>query len=213
MKWEDFLKAEFKEAYFLELSAFLKEEYANKVIYPVRDDVFSAFRFTPYDELKVLILGQDPYHQPNQAHGLSFSVKPGVPLPPSLRNIYQELKDDLNIDRQNGCLIDWAKQGVMMLNTALTVEASKPMSHKNKGWEIFTDKVIRLCNEHPEPVVFVLWGKQAMMKSGLITNRKHLIVSSAHPSPLSAYNGFFGSKPFSKINRFLKEHNRGEIQW
>lgn len=213
-KWTLFLKEEFKKDYFLKLSAFLKEEYATKVIYPKKEDVFNAFAYTAFDDVKVVILGQDPYHQPHQAHGLCFSVNKGVKIPPSLVNIYKELNTDLGCSiPSHGCLIDWAKQGVFLLNTTLTVEQSHPNSHFNKGWEIFTDTAIQKLNEKTTPVVFILWGRNARSKKSLITNPNHLILESAHPSPLSAYHGFFGSKPFSKCNQFLIENNLKPIDW
>lgn len=213
-KWTPFLKEEFKKDYFLKLSAFLKEEYATKVIYPKKEDVFNAFAYTAFDDVKVVILGQDPYHQPHQAHGLCFSVNKGVKIPPSLVNIYKELNTDLGCSiPSHGCLIDWAKQGVFLLNTTLTVEQSHPNSHFNKGWEIFTDTAIQKLNEKTTPVVFILWGRNARSKKSLITNPNHLILESAHPSPLSAYHGFFGSKPFSKCNQFLIENNLKPIDW
>lgn len=213
-KWTPFLKEEFKKDYFLKLSAFLKEEYAAKVIYPKKEDVFNAFAYTAFDDVKVVILGQDPYHQPHQAHGLCFSVNKGVKIPPSLVNIYKELNSDLGCYiPSHGCLIDWAKQGVFLLNTTLTVEQSHPNSHFNKGWEIFTDTAIQKLNEKTTPVVFILWGRNARSKKSLITNPNHLILESAHPSPLSAYHGFFGSKPFSKCNQFLMENNLKPIDW
>lgn len=213
-KWTLFLKEEFKKDYFLKLSAFLKEEYATKVIYPKKEDVFNAFAYTAFDDVKVVILGQDPYHQPHQAHGLCFSVNKGVKIPPSLVNIYKELNTDLGCSiPSHGCLIDWAKQGVFLLNTTLTVEQSHPNSHFNKGWEIFTDTAIQKLNEKTTPVVFILWGRNARSKKSLITNPNHLILESAHPSPLSAYHGFFESKPFSKCNQFLIENNLKPIDW
>jgi uracil-DNA glycosylase len=212
--WDDFLKEEFNQSYFKELSAFLSEQYKHKTIYPTKEEVFSAFAYTDYPDIKVVILGQDPYHQPGQAHGLSFSVKPSVALPPSLKNIYKELVDDLNVAvPSNGCLIPWAKQGVLLLNAVLTVEKNQANSHANQGWEQFTDHVIEKCNEHSKPVVFVLWGRNAQKKEHLIMNAKHLIIKTVHPSPLSAYQGFFGSKPFSKINSFLLANNRNPIDW
>ena len=212
--WNLFLKEEFEKSYFKELSEFLKNEYANKSIYPKRDHVFNAFAFTSYDEVKVVILGQDPYHQPHQAHGLCFSVNRGVKIPPSLVNIYKELQTDCGCTIPNhGNLIDWTKQGVFLLNTTLTVEESKPNSHLNKGWEVFTDTVIAKINDKQTPVVFILWGRNARNKKSLITNPIHCILESAHPSPLSAYNGFFGSKPFSCCNDFLKSHNLTPIDW
>lgn len=212
--WTPFLKEEFTKPYFLKLSAFLKEEYATKVIYPKRENVFSCFAYSDYDEMKVVVLGQDPYHQPGQAHGCCFSVMKGTKIPPSLQNIYKELQSDLGYPiSNNGCLIDWAKQGVLLLNTVLTVEESKPLSHRNQGWETFTDEVLKKCNEHNSPLVFILWGKNAQEKASLITDPKHLLLKAPHPSPLSAYNGFFGSKPFSRTNEFLIRNHQTPIQW
>jgi uracil-DNA glycosylase len=212
--WESFLKEEFKQPYFIELSAFLSEQYKTHVVYPKKEDVFAAFGYTSYLDCKVVILGQDPYHQPNQAHGLSFSVKQGVPIPPSLQNIYKELASDCGIsEAKSGCLVPWAKQGVLLINTVLTVNDSHPNSHKNKGWEIFTDHVLEKMNAHPSPIVFVLWGKNAQEKEKFITNKKHCIIKGAHPSPLSAYRGFFNSRPFSRINTFLEENHRKPIDW
>lgn len=213
-RWNDFLKEEFKKPYFLEISAFLKDAYANKTIYPKREDVFNAFAYTPYDKIKVVILGQDPYHQPHQAHGLCFSVYKGVPVPPSLQNIYKELQSDLGCSIPNhGYLIDWAMQGVFLLNTTLTVEESKANSHSKIGWDIFTDTVIRKINDKQTPVVFILWGRNARDKKTLITNPIHNIIESAHPSPLSAYNGFFHSRPFSRCNDFLIQRGLTPIDW
>ena len=192
----------------------MRKEYAERVIYPPADDIFNALHYTPLSEVKVVILGQDPYHGAGQAHGLCFSVKPDIETPPSLVNIYKELNSDLGCYiPNNGYLTKWAKQGVLMLNTALTVREGKPNSHANKGWEILTDRIISMVNEKKDPVVFLLWGRNAQNKEKLITNKHHLILKSAHPSPLSAYNGFFGCKHFSKCNAFLKEHNLAEIDW
>ena len=197
-----------------DLREFLKNEYTTKIIYPDKYDIFNALHYTSYKDVKVVILGQDPYHGPNQAHGLSFSVSPGVKIPPSLLNIYKELNSDLECYiPNNGYLKKWADQGVLLLNTSLTVRAGEANSHKNKGWEIFTDKIISLINEKTDPVVFLLWGNNAINKKKLITNKQHLILSSTHPSPLSASRGFFGSKPFSKINKFLISVNKAPIDW
>lgn len=212
--WDDILQDEFNKEYYLNLRKFLDEEYASKVIYPPKQDLYSALRLTPYKDVKVLILGQDPYHEPNQAHGLAFSVNKGIQTPPSLINIYKELHDDLNCYiPNNGYLVPWAKQGVLLLNTVLTVQAHKANSHKGKGWEILTDSIISKLNDKKEPIVFILWGRNARDKRKLITNPKHLIIESAHPSPLSAYNGFFSSKPFSKTNDFLIKNNIKPINW
>ncbi|WP_440250752.1 uracil-DNA glycosylase [Clostridium sp.] len=212
--WNELLKDEFSKDYYLSLREFLKNEYTTKIIYPDKYDIFNALHYTSYKDVKVVILGQDPYHGPNQAHGLSFSVSPGVKIPPSLLNIYKELNSDLGCyTPNNGYLKKWADQAVLLLNTSLTVRAGEANSHKNKGWEIFTDKIISLINEKTDPVVFLLWGNNAINKKKLITNKQHLILSSAHPSPLSASRGFFGSKPFSKINKFLVSVNKAPIDW
>ena len=212
--WNELLKDEFSKDYYLSLREFLKNEYTTKIIYPDKYDIFNALHYTSYKDVKVVILGQDPYHGPNQAHGLSFSVSPGVKIPPSLLNIYKELNSDLGCYiPNNGYLKKWADQGVLLLNTSLTVKAGEANSHKNKGWEIFTDKIISLINEKTDPVVFLLWGNNAINKKKLITNKQHLILSSTHPSPLSASRGFFGSKPFSKINKFLISVNKAPIDW
>lgn len=212
--WNELLKDEFSKDYYLSLRKFLKNEYTTKIIYPDKYDIFNALHYTSYKDVKVVILGQDPYHGPNQAHGLSFSVSPGVKIPPSLLNIYKELNSDLGCYiPNNGYLKKWADQGVLLLNTSLTVRAGEANSHKNKGWEIFTDKIISLINEKTDPVVFLLWGNNAINKKKLITNKQHLILSSTHPSPLSASRGFFGSKPFSKINKFLISVNKAPIDW
>lgn len=212
--WNELLKDEFSKDYYLSLREFLKNEYTTKIIYPDKYDIFNALHYTSYKDVKVVILGQDPYHGPNQAHGLSFSVSPGVKIPPSLLNIYKELNSDFGCYiPNNGYLKKWADQGVLLLNTSLTVRAGEANSHKNKGWEIFTDKIISLINEKTDPVVFLLWGNNAINKKKLITNKQHLILSSTHPSPLSASRGFFGSKPFSKINKFLISVNKAPIDW
>lgn len=205
---------EFEKAYYLDLRGFLIEEYRTKTIYPEKDDIFNALRFTDYEDVKVVILGQDPYHGQGQAHGLSFSVKPGVKIPPSLRNIFKELNADLGYEvPDNGYLKKWAEQGALLLNTVLTVREGEANSHKGKGWEYFTDKVITLLNEREKPVIFILWGKPAQGKLKLIDDDKHKIIMSVHPSPLSARRGFFGSKPFSKVNQLLKEQGEEEIDW
>lgn len=213
-EWDDILKGEFDKEYYLRLREFLKYEYGHYHIYPNMYDIFNALKYTSYSDVKAVILGQDPYHQPGQAHGLCFSVKKGTPLPPSLQNIYKELQSDLGIPpASHGELISWAKNGVLLMNTVLTVRESQPNSHKNKGWEIFTDRVIELLNKRQKPMVFILWGANARSKAKLITNRNHLILQSAHPSPLSAYNGFFGSRHFSQTNAFLEEHGIEPIDW
>ena len=213
-KWDLILQDEFKKEYFENLMSFVKNEYKEKTIYPKQNEVFNAFRYTDFDNVKVVILGQDPYHGPNQAEGLSFSVSNEVLKPPSLKNIFKELESDLKIPfPEHNSLKNWAKEGVLLLNAVLTVEEHKPTSHKDKGWEIFTDDIIKILNERNTPTVFILWGAYARDKKSLITNPKHLVIESAHPSPFSARNGFFGSKPFSKTNEFLKKNNIKEIDW
>lgn len=211
--WDKVLENEMKREYFRKLGSFIKEEYKNKVCYPDYVNIFNALRYTDYENVKVVILGQDPYHGEGEAHGLSFSVLEGVRRPPSLNNIFKELYSDLGIVRTNNCLSDWAKQGVLLLNAIMTVEKDKPLSHKDKGWEIFTDTVIKKLNERNKPVIFVLWGSFARSKKELITNPIHHIIESPHPSPLSASRGFFGSKPFSKINEYLKKDGIDGINW
>lgn len=213
-EWDNLLKEEFKKDYYLNLRKFLVSEYEKKTIFPDKYDIFNALHYTSYSDVKVVILGQDPYHGPNQAHGLSFSVKPGVKIPPSLLNMYKELKDDLGCYiPNNGYLKKWADQGVLLLNTSLTVVASEANSHKSIGWDIFTDKIISLLNERKDPIVFILWGNNAISKEKLITNNWHYIIKSVHPSPLSASRGFFGSKPFSKTNKFLESIEKAPIDW
>lgn len=212
--WQNLLEDEFEKDYYLKLRKFLIDEYNSKTIYPNMYDIFNALHYTEYKDVKVVILGQDPYHGPNQAHGLSFSVKPGVPAPPSLINIYKELNSDLGCYiPNNGYLKKWADQGVMLLNTVLTVRAGEANSHKNMGWEHFTDKIISLLNEREDPIVFILWGSNAQSKLKIITNPKHYIIKSVHPSPLSSHRGFFGSKPFSKTNEFLSSIDKKSIDW
>ena len=212
--WDNLLKEEYKKEYFKNLLDFIKKEYKEKIIYPKQNEVFNALRYTDFNDVKVVILGQDPYHGPNQAEGLSFSVSNEVLKPPSLQNIFKELESDLDIPfPKKNSLIPWAKRGVLLLNAVLTVEEHKPTSHKDKGWEIFTDEIIKTINKKETPVVFILWGAYARKKKDLITNPKHLIIESAHPSPFSARGGFFGSKPFSKTNKFLKDNNLDEIDW
>ncbi len=212
--WEKALKGEFSKDYYKKLFVKIQEEYQTRTIYPPADDIFNAFHFTPLEEVKVVILGQDPYHEPGQAHGLCFSVKPQVPIPPSLVNIYKELEDDLGCYiPNNGYLEKWAQQGVLMLNTVLTVRAHQANSHKDLGWEQFTDAAIRVLAEQDRPMVFVLWGKPAQRKKEMIHNPKHLILESPHPSPLSAYRGFFGSRPFSRINAYLEQNGLEPIDW
>lgn len=212
-KWDDVLKDELKKDYFRNLGIFVKKEYKTKQIFPPYENIFDALRFTDYDEVKVVILGQDPYHGLGEAHGLSFSVRENVAMPPSLQNIFKELENDLNITRTKSDLTDWAKQGVLLLNSIMTVQKDKPLSHKDKGWEIFTDNIIKYLNEREEPVIFLLWGSFARSKKALITNKQHYIIESVHPSPLSAYRGFFGSKPFSKINNILESNGKDKINW
>ncbi len=212
--WDDLLKDEFEKEYYLNLRKFLINEYKTQKIHPSMYDIFNALKFTPYKDVKVVILGQDPYHGPNQAHGFSFSVKPGVQTPPSLRNMFKELNSDLRCYiPNNGFLESWAKQGILLLNTVLTVREGQANSHKGKGWEIFTDRIIELLNKREEPIVFILWGRNAISKEALITNPIHKIIKSVHPSPLSATRGFFGSKPFSKTNDFLVSINKEPIDW
>ncbi|WP_308652589.1 uracil-DNA glycosylase [uncultured Anaerococcus sp.] len=212
--WDLILKDEFEKEYFKKIEIFLDRAYKDKNIYPPREEIFKALELSSYQNTKVVILGQDPYYNYGQAQGLSFSVNEGVKLPPSLRNIYKEMESDLDIKPANtGSLISWAKQGVLLLNASLTVEEKNPNSHKSIGWQIFTDKIISSLNERQEPLVFILWGNFARSKKSLITNKRHMIIESAHPSPLSARHGFFGSKPFSKTNEFLKKYNIKEIDW
>lgn len=212
--WLDVIGEEFNKPYYKELDNFVKEEYKNHQIFPDVNDIFSAFHYTPLKNVKVVILGQDPYHNIGQAHGLCFSVKPQVDIPPSLVNIYKELQDDLGCYiPNNGYLKKWAEQGVLMLNTVLTVRAHQANSHQGKGWEIFTDSVIKAVNESDQPIVFILWGKPAQSKKKMLTNPKHLILEAPHPSPLSSYRGFFGSKPFSKTNAYLVENGLEPIDW
>ena len=212
-KWDVILKDEFNKNYFRKLGTFVKSEYKNKVCFPKYSDVFNALRYTDYDQVKVVILGQDPYHGEGEAHGLSFSVHDDVRRPPSLNNILKELYNDLGVVRSGNELTDWALQGVLLLNSVLTVVKDTPLSHKGKGWEIFTDNIIRYLNERDEPIVFILWGSYARSKKELITNKKHFIIESAHPSPLSASRGFFGSRPFSRANDFLVRNGISPIKW
>lgn len=214
LSWQAVLAEEFDKSYFRQLQDFLTEERQSQRVYPPDEDVFSAFALTPYEHVNVLLLGQDPYHGENQAHGLCFSVRPSIKPPPSLVNIFKELKDDVGFNLpNNGYLITWAKQGILMLNAVLTVRAHTPNSHKNKGWETFTDAVINKVNQKPDPVIFVLWGGYAQKKIKLIDIKRHKVIQSAHPSPLSARNGFFGSKPFSAINSALCSFGKAEIDW
>ncbi len=211
--WDTVLDGEFDKDYYVALRTFLIQEYKTQVIFPSKYDIFNSLKHTSYQNVKAVILGQDPYHEPNQAHGLCFSVKKGVPKPPSLVNIFKELESDLGIKApDHGCLEDWAKQGVLLLNTVLTVRIGRANSHKGKGWEIFTDHVIELLNRREKPMVFLLWGANAKSKARLITNRNHLILTAPHPSPLSAHNGFFGCRHFSKANQFLSQYGE-TIDW
>ena len=212
--WLEPLKPEFRKPYYAKLYKTVMDEYHTKRIYPPADDIFNAFALTPLKDVKVVILGQDPYHGDGQAHGLCFSVKPQVAIPPSLENIYKELHDDLGCKiPSHGCLTSWAKQGVLLLNTVLTVQAHKPMSHRGVGWEEFTDAAIAKLNTQDRPIVFILWGKPAQEKAKMLSNPKHLVLKAPHPSPLSAYRGFFGSKPFSQTNDFLIKNGETPIQW
>ncbi len=212
--WADILNAEFQKDYYKKLRDFLKNEYSSYKIYPDMFDIFNAFKYTPYSSVKVVILGQDPYHNEGQAHGLAFSVKKGVDVPPSLVNIYKEQKTDLGITQpSHGCLTEWAEQGVFLLNTALTVRAGQANSHKGKGWETFTDNVIKSLSARQEPIVFLLWGGNARQKAGLIDKSRHLVLEAPHPSPLSAYYGFFGCRHFSKANEFLLARGEKPINW
>lgn len=212
--WDDIIGDEFQKDYYKRLRCYLKGEYQRETIYPSMYDIFNALKYTPYDDVKVVILGQDPYHRPNQAHGLCFSVKNSVRKPPSLNNIFKELNADVGAYiPNNGCLIKWAKQGVLLLNTILTVREGKPMSHKGQGWETFTEEVLKKLNNRQKPIIFMLWGNPAKNKKHLITNKNHYILEAAHPSPLSAYNGYFGCKHFSKANEILINLGQNPIDW
>ncbi len=212
--WDEILKDEFSKEYYLRLRQFLKQEYSSHTVYPDMYDIFNALKATAYKDIKIVILGQDPYHEPNQAHGLCFSVKKGVEPPPSLKNIFKEIQAELGIAPPNhGELTKWANQGILLLNTVLTVRRGAANSHKGKGWENFTDAVIKKVNEREKPVIFMLWGGNAKQKLPLITNPKHIVLKAAHPSPLSAYNGFFGCGHFSKANEILREMGEKEIDW
>ena len=212
-EWDNFLAPLFQSENYLKIREFLKQEYSHYTVYPSMYDIFNAFKMTPYSKVKAVILGQDPYHEPGQAHGLCFSVKEGTKLPPSLVNIYKELESDLGIPpAQSGNLEKWARQGVLLLNTTLTVRQGIANSHKDCGWTEFTDEVIKILAEREKPIVFILWGANARSKKKFIDNR-HFVIESAHPSPLSCYNGFFGSKPFSKTNDFLTKHGETAIDW
>lgn len=213
--WDNYLKKEFESEYYLKIREFLKQEYFKKTIYPDMYDIFNALKFTSYSDCKIVILGQDPYHGEGQAHGLSFSVKPGIKTPPSLVNIYKELSCDIKgfYIPNNGYLTKWAKQGVLLLNASLTVVAGNANSHSKIGWQIFTDNIIKILNEREKPLVFMLWGNNAIRKEQLITNKHHLILKAAHPSPLSAHNGFFGCRHFSKANEFLEKNGLVPVDW
>lgn len=213
--WKEKLMGEFEKPYMLNLKKFLQAEYAkHKTIYPPGDDYFAALNLTPFEKVKVVIVGQDPYHGPGQAHGLCFSVRDGVRFPPSLLNIFKELQSDVDFKMpKSGCLIPWAEQGVLLINSVLTVEAGKAGSHQGKGWEIFTDKIISLLNEEREHLVYILWGSYAQKKASFVDRKKNLVIEGPHPSPLSAHRGFFGSKPFSKTNTYLHAHHKGQIHW
>lgn len=212
--WDEILAEEFEKEYFLNLRDFLKKEYEEQTIYPPKEDIFNALRYSSYENTKVVIFGQDPYHEPNQAHGLCFSVNKGVQIPPSLVNIYKEIENDLGITPpDHGYLEKWAKQGVLLLNNVLTVRKGQANSHRGKGWEEFTDSVARHLNEREAPMVFILWGSNARAKEALITNKNHMIIAGPHPSPLSAYRGFFGGGYFSKANRFLEITGQKPIDW
>ena len=212
--WQEALKDEFKKDYYKQLFEKVNEEYRTRLIFPPANDIFNAFHLTPLKDVKVVILGQDPYHGNNQAHGLCFSVKPEVEIPPSLVNIYKELQDDLGCTIPgHGYLVKWAKQGVLMLNTVLTVRAHQANSHRGIGWEEFTDAAIRVLNTQDRPIVFILWGRPAQMKKAMVNNPRHLILKAPHPSPMSSYRGFFGSRPFSKTNQFLEANGVEPIDW
>ncbi len=212
--WDEILAQEFQKPYYLQLRRFLKDEYRNYTIYPNMHDIFNALKATSFENVKVVIIGQDPYHGPGQAHGMCFSVQKGIDVPPSLKNIYKELVSDVGISLpQHGQLSYWAEQGILLLNTVLTVRQGQPNSHKGKGWEIFTDTVIKKINDKKTPVVFLLWGANARAKSALITNPKHILLQAPHPSPLSAHSGFFGCRHFSKTNQILMNNNMEPIDW
>ncbi len=211
--WDSILKEDFQSESYLALRSFLASEYRKGTIYPPMHDIFNALKCTPYENVKAVILGQDPYHGKGQAHGMCFSVKPPTPAPPSLVNIFKEIENDLGIKNTSPYLVKWAEQGVLLLNTVLTVREGQPNSHKGKGWEVLTDSIIKKLNERNEPIVFILWGGNARSKKALITGKQHLVLESVHPSPLSAYNGFFGCKHFSKCNEFLTKNRVEAIDW
>lgn len=213
-EWDEILKDEFQSDYYAQIRETLKQEYASHEIYPPMQDIFNALRYTSYSDVKAVLLGQDPYHGPGQAHGLCFSVRPGVAPPPSLQNIFKELQSDMGLPApHSGCLIPWAKEGVLMLNTTLTVRRGQANSHSKIGWTKFTDAIIQKFNDHKQPIVFLLWGSNARSKKALITNPNHLILETVHPSPLSAHQGFFGSRHFSQCNEFLMAHGIAPIDW
>lgn len=211
--WDAVLKEEYEKNYFKNIVMFINKEYKEKIVYPPKRDILRALKLTDYNDVKVVILGQDPYHGENEANGLSFSVNEGIKLPPSLKNIYKELYDDLGITKTTGDLTSWANQGVLLLNSVLTVLKDTPTSHSKIGWQEYTDAIIRKLNEREKTIVFILWGNYARSKKNLITNKRHYIIESPHPSPFSANSGFFGSRPFSKTNEFLKKNNIKEIEW
>lgn len=211
--WDVVLKEEYEKNYFKNIAMFINKEYKEKIVYPPKRDILRALKLTDYNDVKVVILGQDPYHGQNEANGLSFSVNEGIKLPPSLKNIYKELYDDLGITKTTGDLTSWANQGVLLLNSVLTVLKDTPTSHSKIGWQEYTDAIIKKLNEREKPIVFILWGNYARSKKNLITNKRHYIIESPHPSPFSANSGFFGSRPFSKTNEFLKKNNIKEIEW
>ena len=211
--WDVVLKEEYEKNYFKNIAMFINKEYKEKIVYPPKIDILRALKLTDYNDVKVVILGQDPYHGENEANGLSFSVNEGIKLPPSLKNIYKELYDDLGITKTTGDLTSWANQGVLLLNSVLTVLKDTPTSHSKIGWQEYTDAIIRKLNEREKTIVFILWGNYARSKKNLITNKRHYIIESTHPSPFSANSGFFGSRPFSKTNEFLKKNNIKEIEW
>lgn len=211
--WDEVLKEEYEKNYFKNIAMFINKEYKEKIVYPPKRDILRALKLTDYNDVKVVILGQDPYHGENEANGLSFSVNEGIKLPPSLKNIYKELYDDLGITKTTGDLTSWANQGVLLLNSVLTVLKDTPTSHSKIGWQEYTDAIIKKLNEREKPIVFILWGNYARSKKNLITNKRHYIIESPHPSPFSANSGFFGSRPFSKTNEFLKKNNIKEIEW
>ncbi len=211
--WDVVLKEEYEKNYFKNIAMFINKEYKEKIVYPPKIDILRALKLTDYNDVKVVILGQDPYHGENEANGLSFSVNEGIKLPPSLKNIYKELYDDLGITKTTGDLTSWANQGVLLLNSVLTVLKDTPTSHSKIGWQEYTDAIIKKLNEREKPIVFILWGNYARSKKNLITNKRHYIIESPHPSPFSANSGFFGSRPFSKTNEFLKKNNIKEIEW